>query len=67
MDKALNEQRIILTHDLDFGKLLAFLGTFCTNVIFSGRYFTTSFAKVARCLGASTSAISKVLKRANPD
>ena len=33
MDKALNEQRIILTHDLDFGKLLAFSGEKLPSVV----------------------------------
>lgn len=33
MDKALNEQRVILTHDLDFGKLLAFSGAKLPSVV----------------------------------
>ena len=33
MEKALSEQRIILTHDLDFGKLLAFSGQKFPSVI----------------------------------
>lgn len=33
MDKALSEQGIILTHDLDFGKLLAFSGAKLPSVI----------------------------------
>jgi len=33
MDKALDEQRIILTHDLDFGRLLAFSGERLPSVV----------------------------------
>ena len=33
MDKALNEQRSILTHDQDFGKLLAFSGEELPSVV----------------------------------
>lgn len=33
MDKALNEGRIILTHDLDFGRLLAFSGERLPSVV----------------------------------
>ena len=33
MDKALNEERIILTHDLDFGRMLAFSGERLPSVV----------------------------------
>ncbi len=33
MDKALNEGRIILTHDLDFGRMLAFSGERLPSVV----------------------------------
>jgi len=33
MEKALNERRIILTHDLDFGRMLAFSGERSPSVV----------------------------------
>jgi predicted nuclease of predicted toxin-antitoxin system len=33
LDKALKEHRVILTHDLDFGKLIAFSGKTLPSVV----------------------------------